>query len=50
MKRFTYMTSILTFYIRGEIKIEQNIVSFKVPNTILGIIPLGYKCDSMAIN
>lgn len=50
MEHITYMTSILTFYIRGKIKLEENMITFKVPNTILGVFPLGYKKDSIAIN
>lgn len=46
MQPITYMTSLFTFYLKGEIKSEQNFISFKVPNTILGLIPLGPKLRS----
>lgn len=44
------MTSILTFYIKGEIRNEPNFVRLKKPNTILSIIPLGAKKESIPIN
>lgn len=50
MQTITYMTSLFTFYLKGEIKSEQNFISFKTPNTILGLIPLGAKTEKMAIN
>lgn len=50
MNTITYMTSLLTFYLKGEIKSEQNFISLKVPNTILGLIPLGSKKYKFAVN
>lgn len=50
MEPIRYMTSLLTFYLKGEITSEQNFVSFKNPNTILGLIPLGTKTVKMPIN
>ncbi len=50
MENITYMTSLLTFYLKGEIKYEQNFVNLKKPNTILGLIPLGAKKDSLPVN
>lgn len=50
MAPITYMSSLLTFYLKGEIKSEQNFVSFRVPNTILGLIPLGAHKDQVAVN
>lgn len=50
MQPITYMTSLLTFYMKGEIKSEQNFISFKTPNTILGLIPLGARTEKMAVN
>jgi len=44
------MTSLLTFYLKGEITQEQNFVKFKVPNTIFGLIPLGAKNESIPVN
>jgi len=49
MQTITYINSLLTFYIKGEITTEQNFVKFKMPNTILGLIPLGAKKDSVPI-
>lgn len=41
---------ILTFYLKGEISQEQNFVKLKQPNTILGLIPLGAKKESLPVN
>jgi len=50
MEPIRYMTSLLTFYLKGEVKSEQNFITFKVPNTILGLIPLGSKTEKFTIN
>ncbi len=50
MESIKYMTSLLTFYLKGEIKSEQNFIVFKNPNTILGLIPLGAKTEKFTIN
>ena len=50
MQPITYMTSLFTFYLKGEIKSEQNFISFKVPNTILGLIPLGAQTEKFTIS
>lgn len=50
MKPIKYVTSLLTFYLKGEISAEQNLIKFKNPNTILGLIPLGSKKESIPIN
>lgn len=39
MEIITFMSSVPTFYIKGEIAPEQNFVRFKIPNK-LGFIPL----------
>ena len=41
MEAIKYMTSLLTFYIKGEITTEQNFLKIKFPNTVLALIPLG---------
>lgn len=43
MNVITYMTSLLTFYLKGEIATDQNFLKLKIPNTILALIPLGSK-------
>ena len=43
MQKIEFMTSLLTFYLKGEISTEQNFLTLKVPNTILTLIPLGRK-------
>lgn len=50
MQPIQYMTSLLTFYLKGEIRQEQNFVNLKKPNTILGLIPLGAKKDSIPVS
>ena len=50
MQPIKYMTSLLTFYLKGEICQEQNFVNIKVPNTILSLIPLGAKKESVPVN
>ena len=41
MNSITYMTGLLTFYLKGEISTDQNFVRLRIPNTILALIPLG---------
>ena len=50
MQPIKYMTSLLTFYLKGEICQEQNFVNLKKPNTILSLIPLGAKKDSIPVS
>ncbi len=50
MKPIYYMTSLLTFYLKGEIQQEQNFVNLKKPNTILGLIPLGAKKETIPVS
>lgn len=41
MEAIKYMTSLLTFYIKGEIATEQNFLKIRLPNTVLALIPFG---------
>lgn len=50
METIRYITSLLTFYMKGEISVEQNFIKFKDPNSILGLIPLGSKKENIPIN
>lgn len=50
METIKYMTSLLTFYLKGEIRQEQNFVNLKKPNTILKLIPLGAKKESIPVS
>ncbi len=50
MQTVQYMTSLLTFYLKGEIKQDLNFVHLKRPNTILRLIPLGAQKDSMPVS
>ena len=49
MEPIRYMTSLLLFYLKGEIRSEQNFVVFKIPNTIMGLIPLGAKTEKVPV-
>ena len=49
MQPIHYITSLLTFYLKGEIRQEQNFVNLKKPNTILRFIPMGSKKDSIPV-
>lgn len=50
METITFMTSLLTFYLKGEIRHEQNFIKLKAPNTILSFIPLGTEKHTVPIN
>ncbi|MFA5658900.1 MAG: hypothetical protein WC900_06410, partial [Oscillospiraceae bacterium] len=50
MGTITFMTSLLTFYLKGEIKSEQNFIKLKSPNTILSLIPLGAHKETLPTN
>ncbi len=49
MNTITYMTGLLTFYLKGEISTDQNFLKLKLPNTILALIPLGAKNDNIPV-
>ena len=49
MNTITYMTGLLTFYLRGEISTDQNFLKLKIPNTILALIPLGARNESIPV-
>jgi len=41
MEKITFMSALLTFYLKGEISQDQDFLQLKIPNTILTFIPLG---------
>lgn len=49
MQVFKFMTSLLTFYLKCEIKVESNMAVVKTPNTILKVIPLGCRTYNMPV-
>lgn len=49
MEPIRYMTSLLMFYLKGEISREQNFLNLKKPNTILKLIPFGAKKESIPV-
>lgn len=50
MQPIQYMTSLLTFYLKGEIHRDQNFLNLKKPNTILSLVPFGTKKDSIPVS
>lgn len=50
MEKIRFMTSLLTFYLKGEIAVEQNFLKLRRPNTILTLIPLGCQKYNIPIN
>lgn len=50
MSKYTFMTSLMTFYLKGSASIDSNQTSFKAPNTILKFIPLGAKNHNIPVN
>lgn len=50
MEKIEFITSFLTFYLKGQILQEKNFIKFKIPNTILGFIPLGASNKTIPIN
>ena len=50
MKKITFMTSLLTFYLKGEIVHEQNFIRLKWPNTLLTFIPLVSNKENLPVN
>lgn len=50
MEKINFMTSLLTFYLKGEISKQDNFIKLKIPNTILGFIPLGSHGENLPIN
>lgn len=50
MQTITYMTGLLTFYLKGQITTDQNFVKIKIPNTILSLIPLGSQKHNIPVN
>lgn len=50
MEKIKFMTSLLTFYLKGEIGQQDNFIKLKIPNTILSFIPLGSHGENLPIN
>ena len=49
MEPIVFMTSVPTFYMKGEISREGNFVKFKLPNTLFMVIPLGASSENIPI-
>lgn len=50
MQPVSYMTSLLTFYLKGRFEFDNNTVKYSCPNTFLTLIPLGSKKQSIPVN
>ena len=50
MQTVEFITSYLTFYLKGKIQVDKNFVKFEIPNTILKLIPLGKASRSLPVN
>lgn len=49
MERITFMSALLTFYLKGEISQDQDFLKLKIPNTILTFIPLGARSYNIPV-
>ena len=45
----SYMSSLLTFYLKGRIQWDADTVGFQIPNTVFGLIPLGKHSQNIAV-
>ena len=50
MESITFLTSLLTFYLKGRITVDASFLNISFPNTVLGIIPLGKRTSTIPIN
>lgn len=50
MNSITFMTGLLTFYLKGSISVDQNFLHLRCPNTILALIPLGAGQNNIPVN
>lgn len=50
MEKIQFMTSLLTFYMKGEISHNGNFINIKIPNTFLKFIPLGSRSKQIMVN
>lgn len=49
-KAVEYITSYLTFYLKGKVEFTRDNIHLQVPNTVLGLIPLGKNQMSINVN
>lgn len=50
MEVIRFMQTYLAFYLKGEIRLEENFINLKMPNTFLSFIPLGYRTNAIPVN
>ena len=49
-EKITFVTSYITFYLKGKIGIRNDRVDVTIPNTIFGLIPLGSNARTIDVN
>ena len=49
-KKFSFIMSLLTFYIKGRVEVDSNFVKINVPDTFLGLFPYGGIKNTISIN
>ena len=49
-KQFSFIMSLLTFYIKGHVEVDSNFVKVNVPDTFLGLIPYGGIKNTISVN
>lgn len=50
MKPIYYTTSLFTFYLKGELRCEQNFLNLSYPNTLFGLVPAGQRKESLPVS
>lgn len=46
---YEFPVSFLCFYLKGKVQIDSDFVHYKIPNTILGLIPMGASEESIPL-
>lgn len=50
MEKIEFMSSLLAFFVKGEITGNTNFVSFQIPNLMCGFIPAGTRKENLAVH
>lgn len=50
MEKIEYLKSLSTFYRKGSIEFEQNLIKVNDPNVVMSVIPVGCKSDIIPVN
>ncbi len=49
-EKISFVTSYITFYLKGKIGIQNDHIDVEIPNTIFGLIPLGSSARTVDVN